>query len=111
MERPAPLHINNDSSSVNLSPVSSLVGIRHVFLSLELNEGISARLAVVVEDHLNILDRSELLELSSQFLFSGFISQTSNEECVVSIAERETNQRQVERDRERMREGAYSVAL
>jgi hypothetical protein len=87
-ERPSPLHIDNDSSTINLSSVGSFVCIGHIFFSFELDEGIATGFPFIVEDNFDSFDRTILFKLSSELLLGGFISQPRDKQGVVSITKK-----------------------
>jgi hypothetical protein len=84
--KPSPLHIDNDSSAVNLSTFSSLVCVGHVFFSFELNEGIATGFPFVVKHNFDSFDGTVLFKFSSELLLCCFISQSGNKQGVVGIA-------------------------
>lgn len=78
--------INTDLASVHLGPrhgISSLLGVLAV---LEIDEGeASAPTSVAVQDHLNLRQRPELLELGLQLSLAGVETQPKDPETLAGL--------------------------
>jgi len=78
--------VHTNLPAVHLSPVQSILGLGRIVHVLEVDEGkASAATGVAVEDHLDLLERPELLELSLELPLVGVEAQTEHAEALAGL--------------------------